>query len=92
MLSSPRSLCEYYKASGCSCRRGSSRDGCAELGPDFSLWRCAPYAGKYLNPSCDVTSGGDEGEPNWISALKKRAWVLGGRGCTAEKPAAPEFL
>lgn len=57
------------QASGCTWRRGTTRDGCAELVPEFSLWRCAPYAGKYLHPSCDVTSDGDEGEPTWISAL-----------------------
>lgn len=41
--------------------------------------------------SRDVTSDGDEGEPTWISALKKRAW-LGGRDCTEKKPAGSEFL
>lgn len=57
------------QASGCRWRRGATRDGCAELVPEFSLWRCAPYAGKYLHPSRDVTSDGNEGEPTWISAL-----------------------
>lgn len=79
------------QASGCRCRRGGTRDGCAELGPEFSLWRCAPYAGKYLHPSRDFTSDGDEGEPTWISGLKKHV-RLGGRDCMDKKPAASEFL
>lgn len=29
------------QASGCRCRRGGTRGGCAELAPEFSLWRCA---------------------------------------------------
>lgn len=79
------------QASGCRCRRGGTRDGCAELGPEFSLWRCALYARKYLHPSRGVTSDGEEGEPTWISALKRRAW-LGGGDCTEKKAAASEFL
>lgn len=65
------------QASGCRCRRGGTRDGCAELGPEFSPWRGAPYAGKYLHPSLDVTSGGDEGEPTWIVLSKNvRGWMI----------------